>query len=296
MTDHIRLTGIEASGTHGVLEHEHREPQPFVVDVTIETDLLASGDTDDLGDTVSYAEVAADVVGVVEGPHVDLVETLAARIAELVLARPQVEAVEVVVHKPAAPMDVRFADVSVGIRRECSHRVVVALGANDGDPRRTLASAVRAVAGIAGMRVDGVSDLFETDPVGGPAQPSYLNAVLVGHTRLAPQSLLRELHRVEADHGRVRQVRWGPRTLDLDLVQHGDPRAGTDIVCESHGLVLPHPRAHERAFVLIPWAQVDPQAMLRTDGRVVPVSELVAALDSDAVPGMRSAIPWRPHW
>ncbi|GAB48584.1 2-amino-4-hydroxy-6-hydroxymethyldihydropteridine diphosphokinase [Mobilicoccus pelagius] len=297
MSDRIVLTGVQTDGTHGVLPEEHEKPQRFVVDVVLEVDLQPAGGSDDLADTVSYADVADDVVAIVEGPHVDLVETLADRMAAAALAHPGVEAVEVTVHKPDAPIPHPFADVAVRIRREHAHRFVVALGANEGDPRRTLASAVRAVAGLDGVRVDGVSDLFETDPVGGPEQPAYLNAVLVGHTRLAPATLLRRLHRIEADHGRVRQVRWGPRTLDLDLVQHGDPRRDDDVVVDTETLVLPHPRAHERGFVLVPWAQVDPQAGLRRGDEVVPVVDLVARLDAEGQPaGVRVAEAWHPEW
>ena len=246
---------------------------------------------------MSYADVADEVVAIVTGPHVDLVETLAARIADAALAHRGVEAVEVTVHKPDAPIPHPFASVAVSIRREHAHRFVVALGANQGDPRRSLASAVRAVAGLEGVRVDGVSDLFETDPVGGPDQPLYLNAVLIGHTRLTPRSLLERLHRIEADHGRVRQVRWGPRTLDLDLVQHGDPARGDDVVVDTASLVLPHPRAHERGFVLVPWAQVDPQATLRVAGEVVPVVDLLMRLEEEGhLVGVRSTGTWRPDW
>lgn len=295
MSDRIVLTGVEALGTHGVLASEHDTPQRFVVDVTIEADLRPAGRSDDLADTVSYAEVADEVVHILTGPHVDLVETLAGRIADTVLAFPGVEAVEVTVHKPDAPISHPFADVAVTVRREHAHRVVIALGANEGDPRRALASAVRAVAAIEGMHVEGVSDLFETDPVGGPHQPMYLNAVLVGRTRLTPRSLLGRLHRIEADHGRVRQVRWGARTLDLDLVQHGDPGRGEDVVVDDGTLVLPHPRAHERAFVLVPWAQVDPQARLRVGDEVIPVVDLVAGLDAEGhLTGVRAIGAWDP--
>lgn len=297
MTDRIVLTGVEARGAHGVLPFEHETPQRFVVDVALEVDLHPAGESDDLTDTVSYADVAAEVVAIVEGPHVDLVEVLAARIAEAALGHPGVEAAEVTVHKPDAPIPHPFADVAVSIRREHAHRFVVALGANQGDPARALASAVRAVAGLEGVTVDGVSDLFETDPVGGPDQPVYLNAVLIGHTRLTPRSMLDRLHRIEADHGRVRQVRWGPRTLDLDLVQHGDPALGDDVVMETASLVLPHPRAHERGFVLVPWAQVDPRATLRVGGEVVPVADLVTRLDAEGhLAGVRTTGTWRPDW
>lgn len=275
MSDSIRLTGVEAHGTHGVLASEHTTPQRFVVDVTMDLDLGAAGASDDLTDTVSYADVADDVVRVVTGPHVDLIETLAARIADAVLTRPAVEAVGVTVHKPQAPIPVPFSDVAVRIRRVRERSVVIALGANQGDEAGTLAAAVQDLERGGAVRVRSVSDLFETDPVGGPDQPVYLNAVLVGVTRLEPEALLRRLHAVEAAHGRKRTVRWGPRTLDLDLIQYGDPVRQDDVVCERPTLTLPHPRAHERAFVLVPWQQADPTAALRVGGLPRPVQELV---------------------
>src|SRR5699024_862390 len=114
---------------------------------------------------------------------------------------------------------------------------------------------------------------------GGPEQPRFTNSVLLATTALPPRALLARLHAVEARHGRVREVRWGARTLDLDLIQYGDPAAGTDVVGDDPVLLLPHPRAHERGFVLAPWARLDPEARLRVDGDVVPVTDLLARLD-----------------
>lgn len=279
--DRITLTGIRARGTHGVLAHEKRDGQDFVVDVVLHVDLVDAADTDDLEATVSYAEVAADVVARIEGPSLDLVETLAGQVADDALRRELVEAVEVTVHKPQAPVGVPFADVSVHVVRERSVPVVVALGANLGDPGRTLHEAVAELGEV--LRVRAVAPFVTTDPVGGPEQPVYTNSVLVGDTALAPASLLRTLHTVEARHGRTRDVRWGPRTLDLDLIQHGDPRAGTDVRRSGEALTLPHPRAHERAFVLVPWLAAEPDAALRVGDRVVPVAELVAGLDTSGV-------------
>jgi dihydroneopterin aldolase/2-amino-4-hydroxy-6-hydroxymethyldihydropteridine diphosphokinase len=123
----------------------------------------------------------------------------------------------------------------------------------------------------------------ETDPVGGPDQPAYLNAVVTGTTHLAPSSLLAGLHDIERAHGRTREVRWGPRTLDLDLIQYGDPVFDTDVVMEAPTLTLPHPRAHERAFVLVPWLRAEPEAALRVGGTVRRVADLVAGLDTSGV-------------
>ncbi|GAA1174514.1 hypothetical protein GCM10009584_14710 [Ornithinimicrobium humiphilum] len=288
--DLIRLTGVRAYGHHGVLEHERRVGQDFVVDVTMSVDLRAAGESDDLARTVNYAEVAADVVAVVTGPPHDLIETVAEEIAARTLARPLVEAVEVTVHKPQAPVGVPFGDVEVVVRRERDVPVVIALGANlegvDGaDPAATVRSAARRLHRVRGLRAVRLSALFGTAPVGGPEQPDYVNAVAVARTRLTPAALLAALHRVEADFGRTREVRWGARTLDLDLVQYGDPAAGTDVTSTDPALVLPHPRAHERGFVLVPWHDIDPRARLRVGDRVLPVADLLPTVaDQDVHP------------
>ena len=294
MTDRITLTGISARGRHGVLDWEKQLGQPFVADVVLEVDLARPGESDDLAHTVNYAAVAAEVVEVLAGEPMDLIEAVAERVARRALAHQLVEAVEVTVHKPDAPVGVPFTDVSVQVRRERDTPVVVALGANLGDVQETLEAAVRAVGDLEGVRVDTVSPLVETDPVGGPEQPAYLNAVLLAHTRLAPHRLLAALHRIEAAHGRTRETRWGARTLDLDLIQYGDPDTGTDVVSDEPELLLPHPRAAERAFVLTPWLRADPDARLRVaPGEVADVARLLTATDAD---GVRPGPEWSATW
>ena len=293
MTDRIHLRGVEAVGYHGVLPDEKRDGQPFVVDVVMELDLAAAGAGDALDDTVSYAEIAGEVMARVTGPSFDLLERLAEVVADDVLRHRLVDAATVTVHKPQAPVGHPFTDVAVEVHRTRGVPVVVALGANLGDARATLESAVRAVAGLPGMRVRAVSPLVETDPVGGPEQPAYLNAVLVGDTTLDPDDLLRRLHEIEADHGRTREVRWGARTLDLDLIQVGTPASGSEVRREEPALTLPHPRAHERGFVLVPWSLADPAATIRADGQVRPVADLVGEVDTS---GVRPGPDWSPTW
>lgn len=288
MRDVIEVLGIRATGFHGVFEHEKRDGQEFVVDVSLELDLRPAGESDDLAETVNYGEVAQLVVRRIEGEPFDLIERLATVIAEDVLAtesgRLRLETVTVTVHKPSAPVGVPFGDVLVRVRRDRPLvPAVVALGANLGDRRATLERARRALAERVLTAGLAVSDLVETDPVGGPEQPDFLNAVAVGLTRLSPTALLRTLHEIEAESGRVREIRWGPRTLDLDLIQYGDPATGTDVLSSSERLTLPHPRAHERGFVLVPWLQADPDAVLRIDDRPQRVAELVAQVDTSGV-------------
>lgn len=283
-TDRILLAGVEAFGYHGVLAFEKEQGQTFVVDVVLELDLGRAGRSDDLAHTVSYAEVATDVVARVTGPSYDLIERLAEVVADDCLARPLVDAVEVTVHKPQAPVGQPFSDVAVHVRRERGRPVVVALGANLGDAGETLADAVREVAALPGVRVRAVSPLVETDPVGGPEQPVYLNAVLLADCAVEPAELLTALHGIEAAHGRTREVRWGARTLDLDLLQVGRPGTPGEVRAADAALSLPHPRAHERGFVLVPWLAADPEAVARDgSGAVRPVRELLAAVGDEGV-------------
>jgi dihydroneopterin aldolase/2-amino-4-hydroxy-6-hydroxymethyldihydropteridine diphosphokinase len=150
--------------------------------------------------------------------------------------------------------------------------VVLALGSNLGDRLSTLQAGVDALAAEPGIEVVRASGVVETAPVGGPEQDDYLNAVLLVRCSLSPRDLLAACHRAEAGQGRERLVRWGPRTLDVDVVTYDA------LVSADPTLTLPHPRAHERAFVLVPWSQCDPGAVLPGPGGG-PVSRLAAAAD-----------------
>lgn len=153
---------------------------------------------------------------------------------------------------------------------------VLALGANLGNRLETLQGAVDALEDTPGLRVKAVSPVYETEPWGVEpgSQPSYLNAVTLVKTTLPPSSLLERAHAVEEAFHRVREERWGARTIDVDIIAYAD------VVSDDPVLTLPHPRAHERAFVLAPWHDVDPEAQLPGRG---PVAELLAGLGSAGV-------------
>jgi 2-amino-4-hydroxy-6-hydroxymethyldihydropteridine diphosphokinase len=148
-----------------------------------------------------------------------------------------------------------------------SETAVLALGSNLGDRQETLQGGVDAIEGIEQVHVVAVSPLYETAPVGGPPQPDYLNAVVLVRTTLPSRALLDRLHEIEAAFDRVRLVRWDARTLDIDIITFGDERS------DDPGLTLPHPRAHERAFVLAPWHDIDPDATLPGLGPVAALAE-----------------------
>jgi 2-amino-4-hydroxy-6-hydroxymethyldihydropteridine diphosphokinase len=138
--------------------------------------------------------------------------------------------------------------------------LVIALGSNLGDRESTIESAIDLLKEF--VVVDKVSTLIETDPVGGPEQGSYINGVLLGRTSLAPEELMKKLLEVEAGLGRVRSVPNAPRTIDLDLIDY------EAVVIDSPTLTLPHPRAFERHFVIKPWLEIDPEALLVGHGRL----------------------------
>lgn len=151
-------------------------------------------------------------------------------------------------------------------------RAYVGLGANLGDRERTLHRAVARLGQVPGIDVARVSTLRETDPVGLVEQPRFLNGVVALETSLAPRDLLAALLEVERGLGRIRVEgeRWGPRALDLDLLLYDE------LVVREPGLTVPHPRLHERRFVLEPLVELDPD--LRVPGRGT-VSELLSELD-----------------
>lgn len=290
MRDAITVRGISATGRHGVFAEERVAGQPFSADVTVWADTRLAARSDELAATVDYGLVATIVHARLAGDPVNLVETLAADIAAAVLDLPGADTVEVTVHKPHAPIPVPFDDVAVTVRRHrrrAPRSAVIALGSNLGDPVAALRFAAAALASTPGITHVEASGLYRTAPVGGVEQPDFLNAVLRVTTDLPALDLLRRGLDIEAVAGRVREVRWGPRTLDVDLIAVDGETSATP------ELSLPHPRAHERGFVLIPWADVDPDATL--DGRRV--ADLARAAGEGVVrlterlgvPGVREA-------
>ncbi|HHX84409.1 MAG TPA: 2-amino-4-hydroxy-6-hydroxymethyldihydropteridine diphosphokinase [Actinomycetales bacterium] len=153
-------------------------------------------------------------------------------------------------------------------------RVVFSLGGNEGDVLETLQEAVDAIAATPDVVVTDVSSVYRTAPWGKTDQPDFLNIVVLAETMMSSRIMLERMQAIEDYLGREREERWGPRTIDIDLIRVGDR------LREDEDLTLPHPRAHERAFVLVPWLEADPAAELPGHG---PVADLVAGLDTSGV-------------
>jgi len=254
--DHIYINGLRLLALVGVLPHEREVLQPVQVDIDMEVDLLEAGLTDNLVDSADYGAISVAVAETVRMSTDLLLERLASRIAERVLQFDHVEVVDVRLTKlrPPIPEDVdssavRILRTRVDMRVPARHRAIVALGSNLGDRGAYLRFGLERLSNVVAQ-----SQVFETDPVGGPEnQGPYLNMVAIVDTDLDPFALLRRLLQIEAEAERVRKVRWGPRTLDLDLLFYDD------CTIQSEELTVPHPRFAERRFVLEPLAEVAPE-------------------------------------
>lgn len=329
LLDTIVVEGIKVEARHGVHDAEKSKAQPFVVDVVVHLDSRIAARSDDLSRTVDYSEVAKIAAARLAGEPVNLIEAVADKIASAVLELGVSYAVDVIVHKPTADLGVKFDDVYVSIRRDLRKgdlgadkrigsaagladdpqspgaipvpvdvlderptapvSVLLAFGGNIGDVEFTLARAIEDLSRVAGITIKRVSPLVATKPVGGPPQPDFLDAVVRIETTLAARPLLHVCQGIEMIHGREREVENGPRTLDIDLVTYGDLNATSD------DLSIPHPRAFERAFVLGPWAAMEPDAVLAAGpesrgGRVADLAN--AAPDVAGLVALRN--PWDP--
>lgn len=275
--DVVELTGLRARGHHGVLPEETAQGQQFGADLRMWVDTRHAAAADALGRTVNYAEVADAVVEEIGGGPYRLIETLADRIARRVLTdQVLVRDLELTVHKPSAPIPHPFDDVRLTIRRSGPPvDAVLALGSNLGDRAGRLQRALALLQAAQDVTVTWTAPVAETAPVGGVAQDPFLNTVVGLRTTRGPWELLDLAHEIEQDAHRVRTVHWGPRTLDVDVIDYGG------LVQDDPDLTLPHPRAHERAFVLGPWHAARPQAQLPGHGAIAEL--LAVAQDRDGL-------------
>lgn len=169
-------------------------------------------------------------------------------------------------------------------------RAVLSAGSNIGDPVATLALVPDGFAAAGpDIRVVAVSDVYATAPWGGVEQDDFCNITLIVEGKREPHEWLRIGADLETRAHRTREVRWGPRTLDVDVITVDT--AGGTVHSDDPDLTLPHPRAHQRAFVLLPWLQIDPDAELLTEAGPRPVAELSAALPADERDGVRRIGP-----
>lgn len=268
--DKITIRQLEVFAHHGVFPEENVLGQKFVFNITLYLSTRKAGRSDELTASIHYGEVSHFVQQFVQGHTWKLLETVAEQLAEaLLLEYPLLEAVDLEIQKPWAPIGLPLETVSVAIHRGW-HTAYVALGSNMGDKKGYLDGAVRQLEERKDCRVVQVSDYLVTAPYGGVEQDDFLNAALELRTLLEPEELLDCLHQIEQAADRKREIHWGPRTLDLDILLYDD------LVLDSPDLHIPHREMALRDFVLEPMVQLAPWKRHPLLGRTM--EELLAAL------------------
>jgi 2-amino-4-hydroxy-6-hydroxymethyldihydropteridine diphosphokinase/dihydroneopterin aldolase len=283
MSDAIFLKGLALHAYHGVMQHEAKVGQTFLLDLVLDLELGNASRTDMLKDTVSYDIVIKIASEAFCARRHRLVEAAAGAVADAVLARcPQVRSVRVTVHKPHAPIAATFDDVGVTIERpvlvnmtDPSAEALLALGGNVGDVRATFDRAVQMLCADKAVRLVARSSDYRTPPWGVTDQPAFVNAVIAVATSLDPLDLFMRAVTIERALGRERdkERRWGPRTIDIDILAYND------VVMHDPGLTLPHPRLFERGFVLMPLAEIAPDRVIAG----IRVRDALARVDLSAI-------------
>lgn len=272
--DKIHIKNLEVFAKHGVFPEENVLGQKFVISAVLYASTREAGKTDDLTKSIHYGEVGQFITEFMKQNTFQLLEAVAERMAEELLLRTErLEKVCLEIKKPWAPVGLPLETVSVEIERGW-HTAYIALGANLGDKEANLRLGVEALRATKGCQVLAVSDFLVTEPYGGVEQDDFLNGAMKIRTLLTPHELLERLHEIEQEAKRERVVRWGPRTLDLDILLYDD------LILDEEELHIPHIEMYKRDFVLRPLCQIAPYVRHPVYNRTA--AELLAALEAGA--------------
>ena len=272
--DKIHIKNLEVFAKHGVFPEENVLGQKFVISAVLYASTREAGKTDDLTKSIHYGEVSQFITEFMKQNTFQLLEAVAERMAEELLLRTErLEKVCLEIKKPWAPVGLPLETVSVEIERGW-HTAYIALGANLGDKEANLRLGVEALRATKGCQVLAVSDFLVTEPYGGVEQDDFLNGAMKIRTLLTPHELLERLHEIEREAKRERVVRWGPRTLDLDILLYDD------LILDEEELHIPHIEMCKRDFVLKPLCQIAPY--VRHPVYNMTAAELLAALEAGA--------------
>lgn len=250
--DQIIIQDLSIYAKHGVYTEENILGQQFLVSVYIDLDLSMAGQTDELQYTIDYGTVCHFVTNYMQSHTFKLIEAAAEHLAEeLLLQYDPIKKIRIKVKKPWAPIGLPIKNVCVSVDRT-RHSVYLSLGSNLGDRQAYLQQGIRELNDLDSCKICEQSKIIETEPYGDVPQDKFLNCVIRIETILNPQQLLNVLHKIEAHAGRTRDVHWGPRTLDLDILFYDHMTVNTP------QLTIPHADLHNRSFVLEPLCEIAP--------------------------------------
>ncbi len=250
--DKIRVQGLEVYANHGVYPEETKLGQKFLVDLILYVDVRIAGKTDSLSATIDYGEVSHFAARFLKEQTFLLIEAAAEHLAEAILLKyPLIQKVNIVIHKPWAPIGLPLKDVAVDITRSW-HCVYLSFGSNMGNREQYISQGIEQLAAMPECHVEKMSGLIETSPYGDVKQEDFLNGCLQLQTLFTPEELLDKLHEIEHSAKRKRVIRWGPRTLDMDILMYDD------LILQTQDLVIPHVDMANRRFVLEPLCEIAP--------------------------------------
>lgn len=269
--DQIRIENLEVFANHGVMKEETALGQKFLVSAILYTDTERAGLEDNLAESVHYGEVCHFITRFMKDHTCKLIEAAAEHLAGALLVYfRNLEEIDLEIKKPWAPIGLPLENVSIHIHRKW-HRVYLAMGSNMGDRERYIRDAVKRIEDDRECDVIKVSGLICTEPYGYTDQDEFLNGAMEIKTLKSPMRLLAFIHELEAAAGRKREIHWGPRTLDLDILLYDNE------VIDSEELTVPHMDMCNRAFVLRPLAQIAPYMRHPVNGKTI--KELEAILE-----------------
>ncbi|MGV8979845.1 2-amino-4-hydroxy-6-hydroxymethyldihydropteridine diphosphokinase [Clostridium sp.] len=271
--DKIYIKDLEVFANHGVFKEEKKLGQRFLISLELFLSLREAGVTDDLTKTVHYGELCQLVEEEFKKESYDLIEKATEKIAEFILLKYDlVDRVKVKIKKPWAPIGKPLKYAAVEVDRSW-HTTYIGVGGNMGDKEKNIKGALEHINKSHQTQITKTSKFYETKPVGYLDQDDFLNCAIEVKTLLSPLELVRFLLSIENEFNRERIIRWGPRTVDLDVLLYDN------IISSLEEIIIPHPRMHERMFVLEPLCEIAPYAMHPILNK--PIIQIKASLENN---------------
>lgn len=253
--DKMYIRDLEIYGYHGVNQEEKNLGQRFLVSAELFLDLSAAGKSDNLDKTVNYAELCHNLEKEFNKEKYNLIERAAEKLSEYILLNYSlVDRVKLMLKKPWAPIGKPINYAAVEVDRMW-HSAFIGVGSNLGDKKENIKNAAEKINYSGLTKIVKEAEQYETKPVGYLEQDNFLNTIFQVKTLLSPKELIKLLLDIEKELKRERIIKWGPRTIDLDILLYDD------IITSHEEAIIPHPRMHERLFVLEPLCEIAPYIM-----------------------------------